>query len=367
VRRRLRDLGYAVGRFPAGDLNALVDVPEVLVGHVTLADDDRLRTGVTAILPHGGNLYTEKVLGACHVINGYGKATGLSQLEELGTIESPILLTSTLSVGAVWEGGVRHLLDQNSDVARDRDTLNVIVGECFDGWLSDARALAVRPEHALEAIAAAKPDEAREGALGAGAGTTCFGFKSGVGTCSRRVGEHALGCLVVSNYGSRRDRHMLVEAVEPAAESPDRHGPTEPAAEAPDQGGSIMIVLGTDAPLSERQLRRLAARAALGLGRAGSFASNASGEYAVAFSTAHRLPHRSESARDEFSFLRDDSQEMRELFEAAGDVVLESVLGSLCSADATEGRDGNRAEAFPYELLESVRGLERRAPTPSSG
>ena len=145
VRQRLRDLGYSVGRFPTGRRNALVDVPGVLVGHRTLAEGDWLRTGVTAILPHVGNLYTEKVLGACHVINGYGKAAGLSQLAELGTVESPLLLTSTLSVGPAWEGGLQHTLEQNPDAARDRDTVNVIVGECFDGWLSDARALAVRP------------------------------------------------------------------------------------------------------------------------------------------------------------------------------------------------------------------------------
>jgi D-aminopeptidase len=345
VRRRLRELGYAVGRFPAGALNALVDVPEVLVGHRTLVEGDRLRTGVTAILPHGGNLYADKVLGACHVVNGYGKAAGLTQLAELGTLESPILLTNTLSVGPVWEAGLRHLLDQNPEAARDRDTVNVVVGECFDGWLSDARALAVRPEHALEAIAAARGDEVSEGAVGAGTGTTCFGFKSGVGTCSRALDGHALGCLVVSNYGARRDLRVLLGA-EP--ELP------EPAAEPPAQGGSIMIVLATDAPLSERQLRRLAKRGAFGLGRAGSFASNASGEYAIAFSTAQTLPHRVERDREQLTFLRDDSAAMRSLFEAAGDVVLESVLNSLTVADAMEGRDGNRAEAFPPEVLDAV-------------
>jgi D-aminopeptidase len=349
VRRRLRELGYSVGRFPTGDLNALVDVPGVLVGHRTL-DEGRSRTGVTAILPHGANLYEEKVLGACHVINGYGKAAGLTQLAELGTIESPILLTNTLSVGPVWEGGLRHLLERNPGAARDRDTVNVIVGECFDGWLSDARALTVRPEHALEAIAAAAADEAREGAVGAGTGTTCFGFKAGVGTASRRAGAHTLGCLVVANYGSRRDLHMLVGPVEPA----DAAG-----AEPPAQGGSIMIVLGTDAPLGERQLGRVAARAGFGLGRAGSFATNASGEYALAFSTAHRVPHRSDDPRLELSLLRDDSPALRELFEAAGEVVHEAVLGSLCSASAMEGRDGNRAEAFPYELLAGAPGLRR--------
>ena len=212
MRRRLRELGFAVGRFPTGERNALVDVPGVAVGHRTLVEGDRLRTGVTAILPHAGDLYAEKVLGACHTINGYGKAAGLSQLAELGTIESPLLLTSTLSVGPVWEGGLRHMLAANPEAGVDRDTVNVIVAECFDGWLSDARALAVRPEHALEAIAAASPDEAGEGAVGAGTGTSCFGYKAGIGGASRRTEAHVLGCLVCSNYGSRRDLHLLLGA-----------------------------------------------------------------------------------------------------------------------------------------------------------
>jgi D-aminopeptidase len=351
VRRRLRELGYAVGRFPPGERNALVDVPGVLVGHRTLHEGERLRSGVTAILPHGGNLYTEKVLGACHVVNGYGKAAGLSQLAELGTVESPILLTSTLSVGPVWEGGLRHLLDRNPEAARDRDTVNVIVGECFDGWLSDARSLPVRPEHALEAIAAAADDEVREGAVGAGTGTTCFGYKSGIGGASRRTAPYVLGCLVCSNYGGRRDLHLLV--------GPPDGGSEVAAPEPPAQGGSIMIVLGTDAPLSERQLGRLAARATFGLARAGSFASNASGEYAIAFSTAHRIPHRSDSPELELRLLRDDSPAVRELFEAAGEVVHEAVLNSLCAAEAMTGRDGNRVEALPYELLDGAPGMRR--------
>ena len=350
MRGRLRELGYALGRFPTGRLNALVDVTGVLVGHRTIAEGDGLRTGVTAILPHGGNLYEEKVLGGFHAVNAYGKAAGLTQLAELGTIESPLLLTNTLSVGAAWEGGLRHMLEQNAEAARDRDTINVIVGECFDGWLSDARALAVRPEDALEAIAAAGADEAAEGAVGAGTGTTCFGYKSGVGTSSRVAGGHALGCLVVSNYGARRDLHLLV--------GPDA-GPADGGPEPPAQGGSIMIVLGTDAPLSERQLRRLALRGTFGLGRAGSFASNASGEYVIAFSTAHRIAHPASRDRDKLSLLRDDSAAMRDLFEAAGEVVQESVLNSLCVADAVEGRDGNRAEAFPHQLLDAVPLLRR--------
>ena len=350
MRQRLRELGYAVGRFPTGERNALVDVPGVRVGHRTLNEGERLRTGVTAILPHAGNLYADKVLGACHVVNGYGKAAGLSQLAELGTIESPLLLTSTLSVGPVWEGGLQHLLEQNPGAARDRDTVNVIVGECFDGWLSDARALAVRPEHAREAIAAAVADEVREGALGAGTGTTTFGFKSGIGHASRRTDGALLGCLVNPNFGARRDLHLLVGEAEAA-------GLLETADEPPAQGGSIMMVLGTDAPLSERQLARLAARATFGLGRAGSFASNASGEYAIAFSVAQQIPHRADSPELELRLLRDDSVELRQLFEAAGEVVHEAVLNALCSADAMEGRDGNRVQAFPHELLEHAVGV----------
>ncbi len=347
MRRRLRELGYSVGRFQTGGLNALVDVPGVLVGHRTLIEAHRLRTGVTAVLPHDGNLYDEKVLGACHVVNAYGKAAGLTQLAELGTIESPILLTNTLAVGAVWEGGLRHLLDRNPEAARDRDTLNVIVGECFDGWLSDARALAVRPEHALEAIAAATTDDDGEGAIGAGTGTACFGYKAGIGGASRRTEAHVVGCLVCSNYGARRDLHMLVGPVDNDADGP----------EAPAAGGSIVIVLGTDAPLSERQLRRLAARATFGLGRAGGFGANASGEYALAFSTAHRIPHRETGDHLELRLLRDDSLALRELFEATAEVVHEAVLNSLCSADAMDGRDGNHADALPYELLDGAPGL----------
>jgi D-aminopeptidase len=342
-RKRLRDLGLRVGRFQAGPANALVDVPGVRVGHRTLVEGDS-RTGVTAVLPHGGNLYAEKVLAAYHVVNGYGKAAGLSQLDEVGTLESAILLTSTVAVGAAWEGGLRHALTENPDVARDRDTVNVVVGECYDGWLSDARAMPLGPEDVLEAIDAASEDEAREGSVGAGTGTTCFGFKAGVGTASR-VSETdpalRLGCLVVANFGAARDLHALVGQA--AAEG---HG-----ADSPDDGGSVIVVLATDAPLSERQLRRLAARAGLGLGRAGSFATSGSGEYAIAFSTAHRVPHRSELPEQAFRFLRDDSMEVRQLFEMAAEATHEAVLGSLASAEPMRGRDGHSVDAIPYELL----------------
>jgi D-aminopeptidase len=360
VRKRLRELGFTVGRLPPGPHCSVVDVPGVRVGHVTLDEGDSVRTGVTAVLPHAGNTYAEKVLGACHVINGFGKATGLSQLEEMGTLESPMLLTNTLAVGAVWEGGLRHLLELNPWAARDGDTVNVVVGECFDGWLSDARALPVRPEHAVEAIAAASERPPAEGSVGAGTGTTCFGFKSGVGSSSRLVdGGFVLGCLVVSNFGARRDLHMLV-GPSAAAEQSDRHA-------ADPRGGSIVIVLATDAPVSERQLRRVAARSAFGLGRAGSFASSGSGEYAIAFSTAHRISHSADRSELELRLVRDDSQALRQLFEAAGEVTQEAVLNSLCAAGPMEGRDGRRVEAFPYELLPGVPGVRRENEAAAEG
>lgn len=357
-RRRLRDLGYSVGRFPPGPRNALVDVPGVRVGHETLVEDlpdgRTVRTGVTAVLPHGGNVYAEKVLGACHVVNGHGKATGLTQLAELGTLESPILVTTTLSIGAVWEGGLRDVLERNPDAGRDHGTVNVVVAECYDGYLSDARGLHVRPEHALAAIAAASEEEVGEGAVGAGTGTTCFEFKAGVGTASRLTLQQpacVLGGLVVTNYGLRADLHLLLGAAldggEPTGDSTS--------------GGSVIVVLATDAPLSERQLRRLAVRAGIGLARAGTLASHPSGDYVFAFSTAHRIPHRADRPYEEFRFLRDDSLALRELFEAAGEVTVEAVLNSLCVADAMSGRDGHRAEAFPYELLDRVRWAERLA------
>jgi D-aminopeptidase len=347
-RRGLRELGFRVGRFPAGDRAAIVDVPGVRVGHVTLDEGQDVRTGVTAVLPHGDGVYEQKVLAGCHVVNGYGKAVGLLQLAELGTLESPVLVTGTLSVGPVWEGGLRYVLERSPEAGR-RDTVNVVVTECFDGWLGDARGLHVRPEHAIRAIAAASEDEAGEGSVGAGTGTTCFGLKAGVGTSSRLTLTEpnlTLGCLTVSNFGARRDRHLLLG------------GPQDDAAGAPEGGGgSAVVILATDARLSERQLRRLAARGAFGLARAGSFAANASGELVIAFSTAQRVPHRSERPDEDRTLARDDSPHLRELFEMAPEATHEAVLSSLCKAAPMEGRDGHAVEALPYGVVGTLPGV----------
>lgn len=266
------------------------------------------------------------------------------------------------------------MLGQEPD-AGVRDTVNVIVGECFDGHLSDARSLPLRPEHALDAVAAARDDEVVEGSVGAGTGVTCLGWKAGVGTASRVTeAEPAqlIGCVAVPNYGRRRDRHLLVAegpatvGVPGAGEGGGRRdrvgdaaggAPDDGGGGAPDEdgGGSALVVIGTDAPLSERQLRRLAVRAALGLGRAGSYAPNPSGDYVIAFSTAHRVRRTADAVTRRFTFLRDDGSAMRDLFEAAAEVTFEAILNALCVADAVERPGGRRVEAFPHELLPRLR------------
>ena len=318
---------------PTGERNALVDVPGVL-GHRTLVDGDRLRTGVTAILPHGGNLYAEKVLGACHTINGYGKAAGLSQLAELGTIESPLLLTSTLSVGPVWEGGLSHVLAANPEAAVDRDTVNVIVAECFDGWLSDARALAVRPEHALEAIAAARPTRTAR-ARSARAPAPPASVKAGIGGASRRTEAHVVGCLVCSNYGARRDLHMLVGPVDIDEDAPSRRRRRVDR----DRAGHRRPALGASAapPGGAGDVRA---------GPAGGFGANASGEYALA--SRRRTGSRTADRRPPELRLCATTRALRELFEATAEVVHEAVSTRLLRR-----RDG-RARRQPAEALRTA-------------
>ncbi|MGI8595215.1 MAG: P1 family peptidase [Solirubrobacteraceae bacterium] len=345
-RARLRELGYAVGRFAPGPRNALVDVGGLAVGHVTLE-----RTGVTAVLPHSGNPFDEKVLAAVHVVNGYGKAAGLSQVEELGNLECPILLTNTFGVGAAWQGGLAWVRRERAG----EGTVNVVVFECDDSPLNPEQT-SPSSDDAVTAIETASEYETREGSVGAGTGMSCLGHKAGVGTSSR-VAQHTLGCLVVANYGSANQLGLLGSAPEDARPGEDSVGGAR--GEARTEGafaegvreadGSIVMLLATDAPLSERQLGRLAARTTFGLARAGSFGSSASGDYALAFSTAHRIPHRSDEPAQAFSFLRDDSRPFRELLEMAGEVVHEAILNALCVAAPVPGR-----QALSYEALSAL-------------
>jgi D-aminopeptidase len=351
-RPRVRELGIPIGRFPPGPHNLLTDVGDVRVGHATLHRPDPIdravRTGVTVILPHGGDLYREKVRAAVHTINGYGKPFGFEQVRELGTLESPLALTNTFNVGLVADALVALLCeaDPGLGVASGRGSLNVVVGETNDGWLNHLPSRAVRVEHvraALEAARDAGPHGPLEmGSVGAGAGTICFGWKGGIGSASRVVPAARgclLGCLVQSNFG--RGEGLVVDRV------PIGRYITPPRSSGDDGPGSIVIVLATDAPVSERQLHRIAVRAAVGLVRTGSAIGAQSGDFVIAFSTAG----------PELSPLVDEERELPALLEAAAEVVEESVLDSLCCATASRGRAGHVAAALPSQ---EVAGLVRR-------
>jgi len=357
-RKRLRDLGFKVGVYEPGPWNAITDVADVRVGHVTLHHDTpdgrAVRTGVTAILPHGGHLFREKVSGACQVINGFGKTAGLVQVQELGTIESPIMLTNTLAVGAVLHGTIEHMLDITPEIGLTTGTVNVVVGECNDGYLNDIRGLHVTPAHAREAIRLAATGPVTEGAVGAGTGMSCLGYKGGVGTSSRQAtmaGQtYTVGALVVSNFGDERD---LAQALRgwggpSLAEQKDAacRGGVE---QMPD--GSIMIVLATDAPLDAHQLARLARRAVFGLGRAGGYAAHGSGDIVIAFSTARKILHQPAALHVSGDVLHEGGEWTNALFAMTAEAVHEAILNSLCRAETMSGRDGHVRHAFPYDQL----------------
>src|SRR5690625_886384 len=291
-----------------GKLNGITDVTGVSVGHVTLyeqlSENDMVCTGVTAILPHNGNLFREKVRAASEVINGFGKSTGLIQVEELGLIESPIMLTNTFSVGPVLEGTLTYMLNEDEAIGDSTSSINIVVGECNDSHLNSMRLQAVRPEHAIEAIKEATSGEIEQGAVGAGKGMVCFQYKGGIGSASRIVkvdhDNYTVGALVLSNFGKRKDASF--------ADFPDIDVDT------PD--GSIMLIIATDAPVNERQLKRLAKRTSAGLARTGSYYEHGSGDIAIAFSTANLYEHSNKSSTESVTYIRDDHQLMNELFLA---------------------------------------------------
>jgi D-aminopeptidase len=339
-RPRARDVGIEIGVLPPGPLNAVTDVEGVLVGHRTVVEGDSIRTGVTAILPHGGNLFADKVPAAIVVRNGFGKLVGLSQVNELGQIETPILLTGTLSVFRAADALVDTLLADPAN--RDVMSINPVVGETNDGYLSDIRARPIRPSHVRDALRAATTGEVAEGSVGAGTGTRALGWKGGIGTASRRLPESAggytVGVLVQTNYGGlltvagvRVGEHVRSERPDPPPRD-DR------------EGGSVMIVVATDAPLAHRELSRVAERAFAGIARTGSWMSHGSGDYAIAFTT-HRGPVESP-----------DGGLLTGLFVATAEAVEEAVINSLFKATTTVGFRGHRAEALPIpDVLEVVR------------
>jgi D-aminopeptidase len=343
---KIREKGIVVGRMDPGNKNCITDVPGVKIGHVTLdspLDEEGKEyacTGVTAILPHSGNVFKEKVIAACYVLNGFGKTTGLVQVDELGTIEAPIMLTNTFAVPAVTQGTLEYMLAENEDIGDTTGTINIVVGECNDSMLNSIRLFPVKPEHAVEAIEKASADPAAEGAVGAGKGMVCFGHKGGIGTSSRKIkGDipFTVGCLVLTNFGKKGEfmaGKYGVELIKTGmSETPD---------------GSIIIVLATDAPLSDRQLLRLSKRCGIGLGRTGSIFSHGSGDIVIAFSTGKKTAHYSSEYTESRIQLRDDHPIMNEFFTAAAEAVEEAILNSLSQAETTRGRYGKVVEQYTF-------------------
>jgi D-aminopeptidase len=343
VRPRARDLGIAPGVFPPGPLNAITDVGGVRVGHTTIVEGNTVRTGVTAIVPHGGNVFQEKVTGAVFVANAFGKLAGATQVAELGTIETPIVLTNTLAVGTAMDALVDWTLGaEGNESVR---SVNALVGETNDGGLNDIRARNVTREHVLRAIRAAADGPVAEGSVGAGTGTQAFGWKGGIGTTSRALpaayGGYMVGVLVQTNFGGI----LTIDGVPVGRELGRYDFASQPAA----TDGSCMIVVATDAPLDARDLRRLAARAAFALARTGSSFSNGSGDFAIAFTTAAagRVRHGEKEARAR-AFL--PTEAVSPLFQAALEATEEAVYNSLFKATTVTGQ-GRTVEAIPIERV----------------
>lgn len=345
-RPRVREAGITIGVLPTGPRNALVDVPGVAVGHATVIEGQTIRTGVTAIVPHPGDPYRERVPAAIHVGNGYGKLLGVTQVRELGELETPILLTGTLSVWKAADALVAWQLARPG--MQSVRSLNPVVGETNDGFLNDIRARVLTPAHVQQALATASTDNVQEGSVGAGTGTVAFGWKGGIGTSSRRVASagstHTVGVLVQSNYGGR----LIVGGV-PMDALPDPASLLAQEQAPPSTGdGSIMIVVATDAPLDARQLDRLARRSLLGLGRTGSSMSNGSGDYVIAFSTAPSVRRTDSEGVQSQAVLGNEA--MSPLFDAVVEATEEAILNSLFKATGISGHRGT-VPALPLETV----------------
>lgn len=345
ARPRARSLGITPGVFAPGPLNAITDVEGVRVGHFTLIEGAAVRTGATAIVPHLGNLFQQKVPAAVVVGNGFGKLVGSTQVNELGQLETPIILTNTLSV---WEAAAA-LVDYTLALLGNENvrSVNPVVGETNDGWLNDIRGRHLRPEHFLQALRAATTGPVEEGTVGAGTGTMAFGWKGGIGTASRRLptqlGAYTVGVLVQTNFGGV----LTIDGV-PVGRELGRYAFRE---EVEPGSGSCMMVVATDAPLDARQLRRLAARALAGMARTGASFSHGSGDYVIAFSAAEsvRIAHQRPLPTAEVTLLADP--ELSPLFQAVAEATEEAIYNSLLRATSVHGRDAHEGEALPLNEL----------------
>jgi len=320
-----------IGSLPSGPRDAISDVGEIRVGHVTL-DLGAIQTGVTVVVPHAGDPFADKVPAAAAVINGFGKSVGLIQVEELGVFETPIALTNTFSVGAVMQAQIRAAMAAHPKLGREWATVNPLVFECNDGYLNDIRALAVTEEHYRTALENASADFI-QGSIGAGRGMSAFELKGGIGTASRRAGDYTVGALVLANHGRLP---TLTLAGHPLGRKlTERKKP----ADEPEKG-SIIMLLATDAPLDARQLRRLALRAGAGLARTGSVFGHGSGDIALAFSTAYTLPHLPERPMLALAMLHETR--LDPLFHAAADATEQAIIHALWHAEPVRGRDGHK-------------------------
>ncbi|TWT33519.1 Peptidase family S58 [Posidoniimonas corsicana] len=348
-RPRARELGVTPGRFEPGRHNAITDVAGVRVGHATLNQGDSLRTGATAVIPHAGDLYQSKVPAAVAVGNGFGKLVGVTQVDELGQLETPLLLTNTLNV---WEAAAalvdRTLAAPGNEAVR---SVNPVVGETNDGWLNDIRSRPLTAGHFAQALDAARGGPVAEGCVGAGAGTTTMGYKGGIGTSSRVLpadaGGFTVGVLTQTNFGGR-----LTIAGHPI-DPPPAHARFEPA-EPPVEYGSCMMIVATDAPLSARQLKRLARRALVGMARTGANFSHGSGDYVVAFSTHESVRIPNDPAGVTRATLVVEESRLTPLFEATADATEEAIYNALLQATTTTGRDGHTAHALPVDLVKEA-------------
>ncbi|WP_313165013.1 P1 family peptidase [Sedimentibacter sp.] len=336
-----KDGKIQIGKIKKGNKNLITDVKGVKVGHVTL-NDGKIKTGVTAILPHEGNIFKEKVMGAASVINGFGKSMGLLQIEELGSIETPIMMTNTLSVGTVAEGLIKYMLSENDDIGTTTGTVNCVVTECNDGTLNDIRGLHVKEEHVLQAINNAAAGF-EEGAVGAGTGMVCFDLKGGIGSSSRIVKldnkEYTIGTLVLANFGSKKYLTINGDKIGERIHNSDN--------ESADQG-SIIIIIATDMPLSERQLKRIANRSVVGLVRTGSYLGNGSGDICISFTTANTLKHYSDTKIIDLKMIEENSMDY--IFKVVAESVEESIISALYHAETTTGINGKTVKSLKEYL-----------------
>jgi len=371
-RPRARELGIAIGTLPTGRYNAITDVEGVLVGHVTLIEGDGplapgvgpIRTGVTAILPHPGDVFREKVVACVHRINGFGEVTNSEQVKEMGVIETPILLTGTQNVPRVADAVLDWAFARDAEMGVTTWGPGPVVAECSDQYLSDVRGRHVRAEHVIQAIESASGGPVAEGGVGGGTGMSCCEFKGGIGTSSRLIPQEAggftVGALVMSNFGRRE--HLIIDGVPVGRELKDWSPP--PSQIHPDRlGSSIIIVLATDAPCDPRQLERLCVRAGAGLARAGGLYSTSSGDFAIAFSTANRVPHLPEASVLHYRQMAEALQlgqdwpatpAINHLFQAAMEATEEAILNSMFAAETMVGRDGHTRHAIPIEEVQQI-------------